>query len=94
MLHVSHAVVTWWSTGDRQYFRLRDRDMPTLTKQFIDKATFQAAPFWDDALSGFALRVGKNGVKSFIVRYRPKGTGRDGPKRFVTIGRYGPLTPA
>jgi hypothetical protein len=27
------------------------------------------------------------------LRYRPAGTGRDGPKRFLKIGRYGPLTP-
>jgi integrase len=45
-------------------------------------------------LPGFALRVGKNGTKTFIVRYRPKGTGRSGAKKYYTVGRYGPLTPA
>jgi len=30
---------------------------------------------------------------TFFVRYRPKGTGRTGPKRFYTIGKFGPLTP-
>ena len=34
-----------------------------------------------------------SGTKTFILRYRPAGTGRDGPKRFLKIGRYGPLTP-
>ncbi len=68
--------------------------MPKLTKEIIDKATPRAAPYWDSDLSGFALRVGKNGAKTFIVRYRPKGTGRSGPKKYYTIGRYGPLTPA
>jgi predicted Zn-dependent peptidase len=27
------------------------------------------------------------------LRYRVKGTGRSGQKRFYTIGKYGPLTP-
>jgi integrase len=54
----------------------------------------QAAPYWDSELPGFALRVGKNGTRTFIFRYRPKGTGRSGPKKYYTIGRYGPLTPA
>jgi hypothetical protein len=28
-----------------------------------------------------------------MLRYRPAGTGRGGAKRFLKIGRYGPLTP-
>ena len=34
-----------------------------------------------------------SGTKTFVLRYRPAGTGRDGPKRFLKIGRYDPLTP-
>ncbi len=68
--------------------------MPKLTKEFVDKTTPQAAPFWDSELPGFGLKVAKNGVKTFFVRYRPKGTGRSGPKRYAPIGRYGVLTPA
>ena len=38
------------------------------------------------------MRIDASGRKSFVVRYRPKGFGAGGPKRFVTIGRYGVLT--
>lgn len=48
--------------------------------------------YWDDDLAGFGLRVEPSGSKTFIVRYRPGG-GRNAPKRFLTIGRYGKLTP-
>jgi integrase len=64
-----------------------------LTKETVDRATPTATPYWDSALPGFGLRVGRAGAKVFFVRYRPKGTGRSGPKRFYTIGKYGPLTP-
>jgi integrase len=48
----------------------------------------------DSDLSGFGLDVGKSGSKLFICRYRPKGTGRGGPRRFIAIGRFGVLTPS
>jgi integrase len=64
-----------------------------LTKESVDRATSRPAPYWDSVLPGFGLRVGRTGSKAFFVRYRPKGTGRGGPKRFYTIGKYGPLTP-
>jgi integrase len=38
------------------------------------------------------VRIDSSGRKSFVVRYRPKGSGANGPKRFVTLGRYGVLT--
>ena len=31
--------------------------------------------------------------KTFFIRYRPKGTGRSGPKRFLKIGDFGSVTP-
>ena len=43
-------------------------------------------------LAGFGLRVEKSGTKTFIVRYRADGGGRTAPRRFATIGRFGPLT--
>ncbi|MEP7173439.1 MAG: tyrosine-type recombinase/integrase [Aestuariivirga sp.] len=65
-----------------------------LTKRNIDllKADSGRVIYWDDDLAGFGLRVEPSGNKTFIVRYRPGG-GRNAPKRFLTIGRYGKLTP-
>lgn len=66
-----------------------------LTKRTVDAAEPRAARYeiWDGDLKGFGLRVEPSGVKSFIVRYRPGQGGRSSPKRFVSIGRYGALTP-
>jgi integrase len=66
-----------------------------LTKRAIDTARPESERYelWDEALPGFALRVTPTGVKTFILRYRTKGGGRRAPKRFVSIGRYGALTP-
>jgi hypothetical protein len=65
--------------------------LPKLTKEFVDRAS--PGTFFDSDLPGFVLDVGKKGVKTFFV-YRPKGTGRNGPRRYFKIGRYGVLTPA
>jgi integrase len=66
-----------------------------LTKRLIDglAASDQRYVVWDADLKGFGLRVEASGTKAFILRYRPRDGGRDGPKRFVTLGRYGALTP-
>ena len=53
------------------------------------------SPYRDPPSFGTAslgVRIDSSGRKSFVVRYRPKGSGASGPKRFVTIGRYGVLT--
>jgi integrase len=66
-----------------------------LTKKLIDglEASERRYVVWDTDLKGFGLRVETSGTKAFILRYRPRDGGRDGPKRFITIGRYGSLTP-
>lgn len=66
-----------------------------LTKRTVDAATPRATRYevWDGDLKGFGLRIEPSGAKSFIVRYRPGAGGRSAPKRFVSIGRYGSLTP-
>ena len=66
-----------------------------LTKRAVDAAAPRDERYyvWDSLLSGFGLRIEKSGAKTFIVRYRAEGGGRTAAQRFVTVGRYGPLTP-
>lgn len=66
-----------------------------LTKRVVDAAEARNDRYhvWDSLLPGFGLRIEKSGAKTFIVRYRADGGGRTAAQRFVTVGRYGPLTP-
>ena len=66
-----------------------------LTKRTVDAATPRPGRFivWDVELKGFALRVAESGTKTYILRYRPRGAGRAGPRRFMVLGRHGVLTP-
>jgi Arm DNA-binding domain len=65
-----------------------------LTKTNIDglQADAQDIVYWDDALTGFGLKVTPKGRKVFFVLYRT----RDGSARLrkYTIGPYGTVTPA
>jgi integrase len=58
-----------------------------LTKRAIDAAA-PGTTIWDGLFPGFGLRTTSSGVKSFILKYRHVGR-----QRFMTIGRYGVLTP-
>ncbi|GIK48507.1 MAG: integrase [Alphaproteobacteria bacterium] len=66
-----------------------------LTKPAVDAATTRDKRYeiWDSELSGFGLRVETTGRKLFIVRYRADGGGRNAPKRLMTLGVYGVITP-
>lgn len=73
--------------------------MGTRTSVLLTKRTVDAAApgqtrrdIWDSHLAGFGLRVEASGTKTFIVRYRADGGGRTAPRRFATVGRFGPLT--
>src|SRR4051812_35196787 len=44
---------------------------------------------WDDAVTGFGLRVAPSGSKAFILAYRPRN---GGPARRVTIAPWPKLT--
>lgn len=57
-------------------------DLPPVTK---------ATVIWDAGLPGFGVRVLPNGTKTFAVKVRI-GRGRLAPQRWITIGKYGPLT--
>jgi integrase len=64
-----------------------------LTKRTADAAVPSQLRYivWDTVLPGFGLRVAPSGTKTFILRYRPK-LGHSAPKRFMTFGRFGPVT--
>jgi integrase len=64
-----------------------------LTKRIADDAAPSRLRYivWDTVLPGFGVRVAPRGTKTFILRYRPK-FGRSAPKRFMTLGRFGPVT--
>jgi len=66
-----------------------------LTKRVVDECLPRKNRYeiWDSEIKGFGLRVETSGRKSFVIRYRADGGGRNAPKRLVTIGPYGTLTP-
>jgi hypothetical protein len=47
---------------------------------------------WDAQLTGFGVRVRPSGAKSYVVGYRA-GSGRASPKKRLTIGAVGKITP-
>ena len=64
--------------------------MAKITKRLVDAAEPRADNYliWDDELKGFCLRVHTTGSKSYLLRYRVRGT-----QRQITIGHHGPMTP-
>lgn len=68
--------------------------MAKITKRFVDGlgATELGRVFRDDELKGFAVRRNADGSITYLCEYRA-GTGRTAPKRRMSIGRHGPLTP-
>ena len=66
-----------------------------LTKRAVDtlEPTDRRVTYWDSELAGFGIRVAPNGSKTFVIRYRANGGGRNAPERLVTIGRHGTITP-
>jgi integrase len=65
-----------------------------ISKRVVDSAHPGEAEFtiWDDAVTGFGLRVRPSGAKSYVLVYRA-GAGRKAPVRKVTLGSVGKLTP-
>ena len=65
-----------------------------LTKTAIDKATYHGditrqarCVLWDDALTGFGVRIYPGGAKAFVLSYRTNGR-----KRLMTIGACNAMT--
>jgi integrase len=65
-----------------------------ITKRAVDKLQSNGSDFtaWDDAVTGFGVRVRSSGAKSYIVVYRA-GSGRGAPVRRYTIAAVGKITP-
>ena len=67
-----------------------------LTKARIDSFQYEGCKLtrgfsrdvrWDDAISGFGVRVYPTGRRAFVLSYRVGGR-----KRLITLGDYGPIT--
>ena len=67
-----------------------------LTASTVDAARPGARPYiiFDEEVRGFGLRVMATGFKSWIIEYRPRGTGRDAAKKRLTLGSHPTLTAA
>jgi integrase len=65
-----------------------------ISKRVVDSIRPNNIEFtvWDDALTGFGVRVRPSGAKSYVVVYRA-GNGRKAPVRKVTLGSVGRITP-
>jgi integrase len=65
-----------------------------ITKRTVDTLQSNGREFtvWDDAVTGFGVRVRPTGAKSYVVVYRA-GAGRGAPVRRYTIAAVGKITP-
>lgn len=65
-----------------------------IMKRTVDALKASQARYvaWDTNLPGFGVRVGMNGGKTYVFKYRVGG-GRSGRVRWGVIGQHGPLTP-
>jgi integrase len=65
-----------------------------ITKRVVDTIKPKAREYtiWDAQLTGFGVRVRPSGAMSYVVGYRA-GAGRASPKKRLTIGAVGKITP-
>jgi len=65
-----------------------------ITKRTVDALKSNGNEFtvWDDAVTGFGVRVRPTGAKSYVVVYRA-GSGRGAPVRRYTIAAVGKIAP-
>jgi len=68
-----------------------------ITKRTVDALAADASgetTLWDSDVRGFGARARAGGARTYVLRYRPCGGGRNAPLRTFTIGRHGsPWTP-
>ena len=71
----------------------------TLTKAKIEKFISTGVPAgktqtikWDGMVTGLGLRLRLGGAASWLYAYRPKGLGRGGPSRKLTLGQWPGVT--
>ena len=64
----------------------------TVNKGGVDRLKAETTAYiaWDRQIPSFGVKVQPTGRKSFILRYRPGGAGK---QREITMGRYGQITP-
>ena len=69
-------------------------DKIKISKRTVDALKATGARFiaWDTDLSGFGVRVGPTGAKTYVLKYRVGG-GRAGRVGWGVIGQHGALTP-
>jgi Arm domain-containing DNA-binding protein len=65
-----------------------------ITKRTVDALQPSCNEFtvWDNAVTGFGVRMRPTGAKSYVVVYRA-GAGRGAPVRRYTIAAVGKITP-
>jgi integrase len=65
-----------------------------ITKRVVDGLKVEPHEYaiWDAQLTGFGVRVRPSGAMSYVVGYRA-GSGRAAPKKRLTLGAVGKITP-
>ena len=72
----------------------RDCPMPRLTKRLVESLEPKKKRYliWDSLVPGFAVRVGRSGKLTYVLKYRLGGGGRAALQRWHTLGTHGAIT--
>ncbi len=87
-----HLVTIWSSRKGGTGVRRTGKGIK-ISKAAVDAAGTREKRYilWDISLHGFGLCVAPSGLKTFVLRYRARH--KFAPKRFINLGKYGPITP-
>jgi integrase len=85
-------MVTMWSPNSTGIDLQKTDGHIKISKSTVDAAKPSANRYilWDITIPGFGLRVASSGLKTFVLRYRSRH--KFAQKRFVLLGRFGPVT--